>query len=153
MRSSFVVLALAGLASIVTPLTLPGAEHPTTVIAGRAAPQAAYAGIEDPASAPEPPQEAVESAPLPDGPDIRVSVTRQSRFAWAATGPLTSYFGRGHPTGIDIGLGYDEDSPILASAAGTVSFAGGNACCSYGYHAIIDHEGGFSTLYAHFAEV
>jgi hypothetical protein len=153
MRSSFVVLALAGLVSIVTPLAIPRAESQTPVMAGQAASQAVFGGTEDPGLAPEPPQEAVESLPLPEGPSITVSVTRQSRFAWPATGPLTSYFGPGHPTGIDIGMGYDEDSPILASAAGTVSFAGGSACCSYGYHVIIDHEGGFRTLYAHFAEV
>ena len=40
-----------------------------------------------------------------------------NRFAWPATGALTSYFGPGHPLGIDIGLYYDEDSPIRATAS------------------------------------
>jgi len=58
-----------------------------------------------------------------DGPTIEV--VRRSQFNWPALGPITTYFGPGHPTGIDIGLDLDADSPIKASAAGTVSFAGG----------------------------
>src|SRR5688572_27065849 len=35
---------------------------------------------------------------------LTLSMTRQSRFVWPAPGPITTYFGLGHPTGIDIGL-------------------------------------------------
>jgi len=105
----------------------------------------------------------LETGPLPpaDNVGIRVEVVREQRFAWPALGPLTSYFGAGHPTGIDIGLDYGVDSPILASAAGTVSFAGGSACCSYGLHVVLEHEGGpsagsghsLSTLYGHLSQI
>jgi len=81
------------------------------------------------------------------------SVESRSLFAWPATGPLTSYVGRGHPTGIDIGFSYDEDSLVRAAAAGTVTFAGGSPCCDYGLHVEIEHEGGWSTLYAHFSKI
>jgi hypothetical protein len=54
-----------------------------------------------------------------------------------------------HPTGIDIGLKSGVDSEIRASAGGIVSFAGGSDYESYGYHVIIDHGGGVTTLYAH----
>jgi len=82
-----------------------------------------------------------------------VVVTRESRFVWPAVGPITSYFGPGHPTGIDIGLEIGGDSPIRASAAGLVSFAGGNPCCEYGYHLVIDHANGMSTLYGHLSQI
>jgi hypothetical protein len=100
-----------------------------------------------------PPREVVVEVPVPDAPSIAVSVTRENRFAWPAVGYLTSYFGAGHPTGIDISLAWDEDSPVFASASGRVAFAGGDACCSYGLHVVIEHEGGLSTLYAHLSEI
>jgi hypothetical protein len=81
------------------------------------------------------------------------SVASRSWFAWPATGPLTSYVGPGHPTGIDIGFSYDEDSLVRAAAAGTVTFAGGSPCCDYGLHVEIEHEDGWSTLYAHFSRI
>jgi hypothetical protein len=82
-----------------------------------------------------------------------VQVVRGNRFIWPAFGPITSYFGPGHPGGIDIGLDWDEDSPVLASAAGTVSFAGGDACCSYGYYVVLEHDHGMTTLYGHFSRI
>ena len=40
------------------------------------------------------------------------------------------------------------------TAAGqAVVFAGGDACCSYGYYVIIDHGNGFETLYGHFSKI
>ena len=77
-----------------------------------------------------------------------------SGFIWPVTGPITSYFGPSHPLGIDIGLGPSGTGiPIHAAMAGTVSFAGGNACCSYGYYVVVDHPGGFQTLYAHLSKI
>ncbi|KAL2610410.1 hypothetical protein R1flu_028983 [Riccia fluitans] len=47
--------------------------------------------------------------------------------------------------GVD--LAADQGSPILASDKGTVTFAGWNG--GYGYLLAIQHEGGFTTRYAH----
>jgi murein DD-endopeptidase MepM/ murein hydrolase activator NlpD len=67
---------------------------------------------------------------------------------WPVSGPVTSGYGmrwgRMHQ-GIDIGAGYG--TPIKASKAGTVIFVG--QMSGYGNVVIIDHGGGFSTLYAH----
>jgi murein DD-endopeptidase MepM/ murein hydrolase activator NlpD len=74
-------------------------------------------------------------------------------FIWPVTGPISSYFGPAHPLGIDIDLYNNNGSPIGAAKAGTVSFAGGNPCCSYGYYVVVDHGDGFQTLYAHFESI
>jgi murein DD-endopeptidase MepM/ murein hydrolase activator NlpD len=74
-------------------------------------------------------------------------------FIWPITGPISSYFGPNHPLGIDIDLFQNVGAPIGAAKAGTVSFAGGNACCSYGYYVVVDHGDGFQTLYAHLSTI
>jgi murein DD-endopeptidase MepM/ murein hydrolase activator NlpD len=67
---------------------------------------------------------------------------------WPCRGPLTSGFGmrwgRMHQ-GQDIACGYG--TAIHAAKTGTVVFAG--VMSGYGNVIIIDHGGGFSTLYAH----
>ncbi len=72
-----------------------------------------------------------------------------SGLIWPTTGPISSYFGPSHPLGIDIDLYSNPNAPIGAAAAGTVSFAGGNACCSYGLYVVVDHNNGLQTLYGH----
>ncbi len=72
-------------------------------------------------------------------------------WVWPASGPITSYYGPSHPLGIDIGAPWG--SPVVAARAGTVVFAGGNPCCSYGYHVIVDHGDGYETTYAHFSSI
>ena len=71
-----------------------------------------------------------------------------------AGGRVTSPFGpRRAPTagastyhrGVDIGVGYG--TPIMATRAGRVTFAGWNG--GYGYCVIVDHGGGVTSLYAH----
>jgi murein DD-endopeptidase MepM/ murein hydrolase activator NlpD len=42
---------------------------------------------------------------------------------------------------------------VVAAAAGTVTFAGGNPCCSYGLYVVVDHGNGFTTLYAHLSQI
>jgi murein DD-endopeptidase MepM/ murein hydrolase activator NlpD len=76
-----------------------------------------------------------------------------SGLMWPTTGPISSYFGPRHPLGIDIDLYASASAPIAASASGTVSFAGGNSCCSYGLYIVIDHGNGLQTLYAHLSKV
>jgi murein DD-endopeptidase MepM/ murein hydrolase activator NlpD len=71
-----------------------------------------------------------------------------SGLIWPVSGPVVSGFGlrwgRMH-NGIDIGAGYG--TPIVASAGGTVIFAGWMG--GYGNFVIVDHGGGLSTAYAH----
>jgi len=66
---------------------------------------------------------------------------------------ISSYFSAGHPLGIDIDLYSTPNGPIAAAMAGTVTFAGGNTCCSYGLYVTIDHGNGLSTLYAHMSKL
>ncbi len=74
-----------------------------------------------------------------------------SGFIWPVYGSISSYFGPSHPLGIDIDQYNSPGAPIYAAASGIVTFAGGDACCSYGYYVVINHQNGFETLYAHLA--
>jgi murein DD-endopeptidase MepM/ murein hydrolase activator NlpD len=76
-----------------------------------------------------------------------------SGLIWPVSGPISSYFGPSHPLGIDVDLFANPNAPIGASAAGTVTFAGGNSCCSYGLYVVIDHGNGLQTLYAHLSKI
>jgi murein DD-endopeptidase MepM/ murein hydrolase activator NlpD len=80
-----------------------------------------------------------------DAADSRVS---GMGLRWPASGPVTSEFGyrwgRLH-AGIDIGAGYG--APIRAAKGGVVIFSGVQN--GYGNVVIIDHGGGFTTLYGH----
>ncbi|MBO5515709.1 MAG: peptidoglycan DD-metalloendopeptidase family protein [Schwartzia sp.] len=73
---------------------------------------------------------------------------------WPLVGEITSEYGwRTHPiygdsryhSGMDIGGDYGD--PIVAAAAGIVTYSGWIS--GYGYAVIIDHGGGISTLYGH----
>lgn len=90
------------------------------------------------------PQRASRGADDP-GTDGRVS---GAGLIWPVRGPVTSGYGsrwgRMHE-GIDIGAG--TGTPIRAAKAGSVVFAG--VMNGYGNVIIVDHGGGFSTLYAH----
>ena len=71
---------------------------------------------------------------------------------WPASGPVTSGFGYrwgSLHSGIDIGAGYG--APISAAMGGTVILAGYNG--GYGNCVVIDHGGGFSTLYGHMSSI
>jgi hypothetical protein len=69
-----------------------------------------------------------------------------TRLVWPATGPISSYFGPSHPLGIDVA---QSKGNIVAAMGGTVVFAGGNPCCSYGLYVVIDSPDGVRTLYGH----
>ncbi len=84
---------------------------------------------------------------------VRGGQASRSGFIWPATGPISSYFGPAHPLGIDIDFYSNPNQPVGAAAAGTVTFAGGNPCCSYGYYVVVSHGNGFETLYAHFSSI
>lgn len=68
-------------------------------------------------------------------------------FVWPIKGVITSYFNAEHPLGIDIAAPIGQ--PIVAAAAGQVSFVGGVVCCSYGLYVEIKHDQAFTTLYSH----
>jgi murein DD-endopeptidase MepM/ murein hydrolase activator NlpD len=76
-----------------------------------------------------------------------------SFFIWPVVGPVSSYFGPSHPLGIDIDLYDDPNAEIVAARGGTVVFAGGDSCCSYGLYVIVEHENGIRTLYAHLSRI
>lgn len=78
-------------------------------------------------------------------------ITGSGQFIWPV--PLYRYCSRWYYTGhkgVDICA--PAGTPIYASAAGTVTKAGYNragAGSNYGYSLIINHGGGYSTVYAH----
>lgn len=88
---------------------------------------------------------------IPGGRPVRgeaVSRAMYQRFVWPTAGELSSPYGyrwgRLH-SGIDIAN--DEGTPVRASRAGRVAFAGWWG--GYGYAVVIDHGQGLSTLYGH----
>ena len=64
---------------------------------------------------------------------------------FAAVNPVTQV----HHDGIDFIA--EKGTPVLAAADGEVVTADFDS--KYGYHVIIQHEGGYTTLYAHLAEL
>ncbi|MDA0269707.1 MAG: peptidoglycan DD-metalloendopeptidase family protein [Chloroflexi bacterium] len=91
--------------------------------------------------------------PLAPPPAVVVAApggTGSGGWVWPGGGPMTSSFGPSHPLGIDISMSIG--SPISTAKGGQVAFVGGNPCCSYGYHIIIDHGDGYETLYAHLSD-
>lgn len=75
------------------------------------------------------------------------AATGGDQWTWPVEGELKTPFGPNHPVGIDIRVPIGTE--VRAARAGEVTYVGGDPCCDYGYHAIIEHEGGFETLYAH----
>lgn len=88
----------------------------------------------------------VAPPPTRPGSDI-IPPASEGGWTWPALGMLTSPFGPGHPLGIDVAS--SVGTPVYAANSGQITFVGGNPCCSYGYHIIIDHGNGYETLYAH----
>jgi murein DD-endopeptidase MepM/ murein hydrolase activator NlpD len=76
-----------------------------------------------------------------------------ARYIWPVAGrSITTPFSPGH-LGIDVDQFNAEGSPVVAAAAGKVSFAGGNRCCSYGLYVQVEHRDGSMTLYAHLSVI
>ncbi len=98
----------------------------------------------------DPPEELADEEVIDDGSGELVSgPTSSSGLMWPISGPVSSYYGPSHPLGIDVD-GYNlAGSAIVAATSGTVIFAGGNACCSYGLYVVIMSDSGIETLYAH----
>jgi len=83
-----------------------------------------------------------------EGPDGTPPTPREG-LLWPLTGPISSYYGPDHPLGIDIDQTMAPGTPVLAAHSGVVLFAGGDACCSYGYYVVLASQSGLQTLYAH----
>lgn len=92
-------------------------------------------------------------SPIPAGPPPDVGSPSASGFVWPINGAVTSGFGprwgRMHE-GIDID-GY-SGQPIAASKSGRV-ISTGDAGDGYGTKVVIDHGGGYTTLYAHMSSL
>ena len=81
--------------------------------------------------------------------DERTEQPAAGRFVWPVSGrSITTYFSGGHP-GIDVDQFPNGGNPVVAIAAGKVTFVGGNACCSYGLYVKVEHKDGAESLYAH----
>ncbi len=85
-------------------------------------------------------------------PNVRYSSISPRSFVWPVNGLITSQFGmrtlggrRDYHTGIDIDG--NTSTSIRAAESGKVSFSG--YINGYGNIIIIDHAGGYSTVYAH----
>jgi murein DD-endopeptidase MepM/ murein hydrolase activator NlpD len=101
------------------------------------------------------PARAVPTPPSSPAPTYALETGEASEFGfvWPASGRISSYFSPGHPLGIDIDFAANPGPVVGAAAPGTVTFAGGNPCCSYGYYVIVDHGNGVQTLYAHLSRI
>jgi murein DD-endopeptidase MepM/ murein hydrolase activator NlpD len=100
---------------------------------------------DQPSSSPRP-----SASPAPQNPGAAAGT---ARYIWPVAGrSVTTPYSGGHP-GIDIDQFPSGGNPVVAVAAGKVTFAGGNPCCSYGLYVTIEHDGGVETLYAHMQSV
>lgn len=93
------------------------------------------------------------SAPSGGGGNVAAAPASNSGLIWPISGPISSYYGGSHPLGIDIDGFNLAGSAVVAATSGTVTFAGGNACCSYGLYIVIVSPGGIETLYAHLSAI
>jgi uncharacterized protein YraI/biotin carboxyl carrier protein len=76
-----------------------------------------------------------------------------AKLAWPSTQRrISTVFSAAH-LGIDIDEFNAPNEAIHAAAAGTVVFAGGDPCCSYGLYVDVDHGNGLLTRYGHMSRV
>lgn len=77
----------------------------------------------------------------------------QGKFIWPVTQHRISTVFQPVHQAIDIDQYPAGGNPVRSIADGMVTFAGGDACCSYGLYVIIQHAGGFTSLYAHLSKL
>jgi murein DD-endopeptidase MepM/ murein hydrolase activator NlpD len=99
-----------------------------------------------PTEEPAPPPAAAAEQPPP-------APVASTGLVWPVGGPISSYMDGSHPLGIDIDLYNNPFAGIVAATSGTVTFAGGSPCCSYGYYIVIVSPDGIETLYAHLSSI
>lgn len=91
--------------------------------------------------------------PATPAPTPALAAASVTGLIWPIVGPISSFMDSSHPLGIDIDLFGREGEAIVASTSGTVTFAGGDPCCSYGYYVVIVSPDGIETLYAHLSGI
>lgn len=93
------------------------------------------------------------SAATPAPSATPASANGQRTLAWPTNSRrISTVFSPSH-LGVDIDEFPAGGNPVGASAPGTVTYAGGDPCCSYGLHVIVDHGNGLETLYAHMSSL
>ena len=94
----------------------------------------------------------------PAGPETGLPVgspppSAMLKFIWPVTMHRISTIFQPVHQAIDIDQFPSGGNPVVAIADGLVTYAGGDACCSYGLYVIIQHLNGFKSLYAHFSKL
>ncbi|MHB8516186.1 MAG: peptidoglycan DD-metalloendopeptidase family protein, partial [Dehalococcoidia bacterium] len=109
----------------------------------------------EPQATPAPPSGGGGTSPSPPagGSVVRAGPKSSRGLIWPVVGPISSYYGPSHPLGIDIDGFRLAGAAVGAATSGTVIFAGGNACCSYGLYVVVMSPAGIETLYAHLSSV
>ncbi len=130
-------------------LFVPGGKVPAPPAA---APAAAASPAPQPGSTPVP-AGGGSTGPAGGGAAVRSGPKSSHGLIWPVVGPVSSYYGPSHPLGIDIDGFNLPGAPVAAATSGTVIFAGGNACCSYGLYVVVMSPAGIETLYAHLSSV
>jgi murein DD-endopeptidase MepM/ murein hydrolase activator NlpD len=92
----------------------------------------------------------VTSQPLPPVGGTPAPVAGAPVFDWPVSGSLVSDFGATANGGVNDGINIaaPANTPIRASASGTVTYAG-DELKNYGNLVLVKHTGGFTTAYAH----
>lgn len=93
------------------------------------------------------------AAPASGGGIVGGGPSSNAGLIWPVGGPISSYYGPGHPLGIDIDGFNLHGAGVAAATSGTVVFAGGNACCSYGLYVVVMSPDGIETLYGHLSSI
>jgi murein DD-endopeptidase MepM/ murein hydrolase activator NlpD len=112
-----------------------------------------------PEAEPIPDDAAPVEAPTPvpsdgsSGGEVVSAPASNAGLIWPFSGSISSSYGPSHPLGIDIDGFNNPSGAVVAATSGTVVFAGGNACCSYGLYVVIMSPEGIETLYAHLASI
>lgn len=97
------------------------------------------------------------TAPAPEAPapgDAEVAAAGKGLFLWPVRGDILQRFGplAGGQRSDGVDIGDATGTPVVASAAGEVVYAG-NSVPSFGNMVLIRHDGGWVTVYAHLASL
>jgi hypothetical protein len=104
-----------------------------------------------PAEAEAAPEDIATDAPARSTGGTRIvppELVAPSGLSWPTTGRITSLFGPSHPLGVDLATVTGQS--VMAAGDGRVAHAAYDE--GYGYFVLINHAGGYSTLYAHFMQ-